>query len=187
VVHFDRFLQHNPNKGKMSVPSKVSYRIEELYKIEGGKIIVDLNEKHSKLYSTSKKQLEMIQYIEGFVKVARGLNMAWLKVERLLGNIMRSVKRALSGHEINSNELMHKYPYTIDLLFGLVRPDLGIPLGLPLFVCEKYANVVKMLFYNQNSNLVGSAFKLCNVSLATYFTISPGITQDLYWKNATKM
>lgn len=106
---FFSYWDGSPRKGKMNFPSKVSYNIEELYKIEGSKIIVDLNEEHFKLYSTSNNQLKKIANIDTFITVARELNVDFKLVKSGLGDLLRDIRFDLSNYEINYCELIRKY------------------------------------------------------------------------------
>tara|TARA_R110000744_G_scaffold380502_1_gene501519 strand:+ start:4742 stop:5404 length:663 start_codon:yes stop_codon:yes gene_type:complete len=106
---FYAYWDGSPRKGNLSFVSKVSFSIEKLYNIEGGKITVNLDEEYYKLYSTSNKQLDRIEDINNFIKAAKELNVDFKLVKSGLGSLLRDIRYDLSSYEINYCELMHKY------------------------------------------------------------------------------
>jgi hypothetical protein len=95
--------------GTMKPGAKVDLKLSDLYEIKGNTVVVNLDDKYFRLFSTSKKQLEKIESIKQYIEAARSLEMDFKLVKSALGRLLKYLRFDLSTYEINYFEIMHRY------------------------------------------------------------------------------
>lgn len=95
--------------GTMKPGPKIDLKLSDLYEIKGNTVVVNLDDKYFRLFSTSKKQLEKIESIKQYIEAARSLEMDFKLVKSALGRLLKYLRFDLSTYEINYFEIMHRY------------------------------------------------------------------------------
>jgi hypothetical protein len=98
---FFSICEHRYKDGLEDAGKKIELKMNELFKIKGNDIQVNLDMEYYKLYSTNAGQLKKIKEIEAFIITAKNIKADYHTVKKMIGNWITDLSYDLGSFKIN--------------------------------------------------------------------------------------